>query len=127
MLPASVRVARWAELAFVPLAAIVAIAFPMPGDVNGWIALVLAMAQPVAAFTVFRFLPGRSRAVWTVGMLLAVFVLSGLVTQGPALFRAFSAGTVGGWSVAIAGWQWLCQAVALVALLASTRWVHERR
>jgi hypothetical protein len=120
-LPGLLRAARIAEVLFFPAACFMLLALPVPrldraGEV--WAYLIIA-AEAFAAAAVYVGLGRRRLWAWVLGMVLAAWVLTGVVRAG----RIFSLATLPGngvliGSIALFAWTMLAQLVVLGCCLA---------
>lgn len=120
-LPGVLRAARIAEVLFFPAACFMLLALPVPrldraGEV--WSYLIIA-AEAFVAAAVYVGLGRRRLWAWVLGMVLAAWVLTGLVRVGRIVSLATLPGNgvlIG--SVALFAWTMLAQLVVLGCCLA---------
>lgn len=125
-LPWQLRVARVAEMLYLPVGAFILAGVPR----TEYLTFVLVLFQVAMAVIVIIRLKQRSRYAWVAAMLLAAYILIGIAMRAPSLLR--SAGE-GGWAapsiaaVAIVAWVALTQLAVLSSCLALREWRAELR
>lgn len=133
-LPVQLRVARVAELLYVPVALFAALGTIAGASSGGSslteiLAVVTILLQVVLAVVLFVKLGQRSRVAWIVAMVLAAYVVLNFSVQAVRFYHAIARGAwlVGIGTVVLAGWAILSQLVVLVACLSLVPRRHELR
>ncbi|HET7462400.1 MAG TPA: hypothetical protein VFJ82_14200 [Longimicrobium sp.] len=130
-LPTSLKVARIAELLFFPVIGFMLLGLPVPSGANAAeIAATLTLAaEAVAAVAVAVGLGQRRRWAWVLAVLLAAWVIAGIVLRGGRIVHAAlsTPGNVLWFSTALLAWTLLTQLFALAGCLATRNWRDELR
>ena len=120
-LPTPLRAARIAELCYFPIAGLLLLALPVPSgeDLGEVLAVLIIVAETISAVAVFVGLGRRKRWAWLLGVVLAVWVIGGVLLRGgPVVSAALASHLPALWiSVALLAWVLVAQAVVLVSLL----------
>lgn len=128
-LPMPLKVIRIAELLFFPVVAFMLLGLPVPRNATEILATALLAAEAVAAVAVAVGLGQRRRWAWVLAMLLAAWVIIGIVLRGPRVLRAtLDAPSLAlKLSVALLAWTLVTQLVALACCLTFRDWHKELR
>lgn len=128
-LPRPLKVIRIAELLFFPVVGFMLLGLPLPRNATEIVSTALLAAEAVAAVAVAVGLGQRRRWAWVLAMLLAAWVVIGIVLRGPRVLRAaFEAPTLAlHLSLALLAWTLVTQLVALAACLTFHDWREELR
>lgn len=120
-LPGLLRAVRIAELLYFPVVGYMLLGLPVPdGASAGQLAtFAILVAEAFAAVAVYTGLGRRRTWAWILAMVLAAWVLTGIVRAG----RIFALARLPGngvliWSLALLAWTFLAQLVALGCSLA---------
>ena len=118
-LPAPLRVVRVAELLFFPVVAFMLLGLPVPSNSVEVMATALLGAEAIAAVAVAVGLGRRRRWAWVLAMVLAAWVIIGIVLRGPGVARAALASDhlALKLSLVLLAWTFFTQLVALVGCL----------
>jgi hypothetical protein len=125
-LPWQLRVARVAEMLYLPVGAFILAGVPR----TDYLTFVLVLFQVAMAVVVIVRLKQRSRHAWVAAMLLAAYILIGVVLRAPSLLRSAGAGRWAAPSVVavtLVGWVALTQVAVLASCLALREWRAELR
>ena len=128
-LPTSLKVVRIAELLFFPVIGVMLLSLPVPSfsrPIEMAATLSLA-AEAIIAVAVAVGLGQRKRWAWVLAIILAAWVITGIVVNGGRLVHAVFVApslalTV---SVAVLAWTGLTQLFALAGCLATRNWRDE--
>lgn len=115
-LPVQLRVARVAELLYLPVVLLAAVGLPLGGGPGRALALLMVLLQAALVVVLFFKLGRGSRVAWIVAMVLAAYVLLNFVVQARRLF-AGGAWMLGVVPAALTAWGLLMQLVVLGACL----------
>lgn len=118
-LPAPLKVVRIAELLFFPIVAFMLLGLPVPANSIETMAVALLGAEAIAAVAVAVGVSRRRRWAWVLAMVLAAWVLIGIVLRGPGVVRAALASDhiALKLSLVLLAWTFLTQAAALIGCL----------
>lgn len=128
-LPTSLKVVRIAELLFFPVIGFMLLGLPVPSAANAAeiVATLTLAAEAVAAVAVAVGLGQRRRWAWVLAVLLAAWVITGIVLRGGRIVHAAlsTQGTMLWFSTALLAWTLLTQLFALAGCLATRNWRDE--
>ncbi len=118
-LPAPLKVVRIAELLFFPIVAFMLLGLPVPSNSVETMAVALLSAEAIAAVAVAVGVSRRRRWAWVLAMVLAAWVIIGIVLRGPGVVRAALASDhiALKLSLVLLAWTFLTQAAALIGCL----------
>lgn len=128
-LPTSLKVARIAELLFFPVIGFMLLGLRVPRNPTEILATATLAAEAIAAVAVAVGLGQRRRWAWALAIVLAAWVIIGIVLRGGRVLRAaFETPNVAlKLSVALLAWTLVTQLFALAGCLATRNWREELR
>jgi hypothetical protein len=123
-LPAPLRIARAAELLYFPVVGFMLLGLPVPANRAEALATAFLSAQAIAAVAVAVGLGRRRRWAWVLALVLAAWVILGIVLRGGDVVRAaFATPSLAlRLSVALLAWTFLTQLIALAGCLSTRNW-----
>jgi len=128
-LPTSLKMVRIAELLFFPVIGFMLLFLPVPSHAStaDLVATFNLAVEAIAAVAVAVGLGQRKRWAWNVAVLLAAWVITGVVLRGGRIVSAALAGPnlALKLSVALLAWTVLTQVFALAGCLATRNWRDE--
>ena len=115
-LPTPLRVVRVAELLYFPVVGFMLLGLPVPSNRAETVATALLAVEAFAAVAVAVGLGRRRQWAWWLAIVLAAWVIIGIVLRGPAVARAaFASGSLPlKLSLVLLAWTFMTQLVALV-------------
>lgn len=118
-LPAPLRVVRVAELLYFPVVGFMLLGLPVPSNSAEIVATALLAVEAIAAVAIAVGLGRRRRWAWVLAMVLAAWVIVGIVLRGPAVVRAALAtdSLPLKLSLVLLAWTFLTQMAALIGCL----------
>lgn len=128
-LPTSLKVVRVAEILFFPVVGFMLLGLPVPRTSTEILATALLGAEAIAAVAVAVGLGQRRRWAWVLAIVLAAWVIVGIVLRGGRIIRAAldQPSVAIELSLAILAWTLLTQLFALAGCLATRNWRSELR
>ncbi|HET7233115.1 MAG TPA: hypothetical protein VFJ16_24105 [Longimicrobium sp.] len=128
-LPTALKVVRIAELLFFPVVGFMLMGLPLPTNPTQILATGLLAAEAIAAVAVAVGLGQRRRWAWVLAVVLAAWVITGIVLRGGrVLHAAFATPNLAlKLSAALLAWTLLTQLVALAGCLTFREWRDELR
>lgn len=128
-LPTSLKVVRIAELLFFPVIGFMLLGLRVPSSPVEILATLTLAAEAVAAVAVAVGLGQRKRWAWVLAIVLAAWVIVGIVLRGGRILRAAfeSPNLALKLSVALLAWTLVAQLFALAGCLYTRNWRDELR
>ena len=120
-LPGLLRAIRIAELLFFPVVCFMLLSLPVPSVTSAgeMVTYAILVAEAFAAVAVFVGLGRKKTWAWLLAMVLAAWVLTGIVRLGRLASLASQPGnTVLVWSLVLVAWTFIAQLVILGCCLA---------